>query len=155
MIQTKNLTWLDLKEVDNIPKQLQNWLDDNQSLTAKLKAKYDDFSVNLLTQIQKKPHTNETVLLGDQQAIIREVELLGDQQVLVFARSVIPVTTDTERLLSIGSKPLGEILFDDPTITRSTMQITKAGNIWGRRSLFNVGKTQILVSEFFLEALYA
>lgn len=155
MIQTQNLTWFDLSEVNNIPDPLQNWLDDDQSLTAKLKAKYDDFCVNLISQTQKKPHANETALLGDQQAMIREVELLGNQQALVFARSVIPITADTESLLRIGAKPLGEILFDDPSITRGAMQIAKAGNIWGRRSLFNVGKTQILVSEFFLEALYA
>ena len=155
MIQTQNLTWFDLSEVNDVPDPLQNWLDDDQSLTAKLKAKYDDFCVNLISQTQKKPHANETALLGDQQAMIREVELLGNQQALVFARSVIPITADTESLLRIGAKPLGEILFDDPSITRGAMQIAKAGNIWGRRSLFNVGKTQILVSEFFLEALYA
>lgn len=155
MIQTKNLTWVNLEEVGNIPKPLQNWLDDNQSLTAKLKAKYDDFSVNLITQTQKKPHASEAELLGGESAIIREVELVGKAQILVFARSVIPITADTEPLLSIGTKPLGEILFNDPNITRSTMQITQADNIWGRRSLFKVGKTQILVSEFFLEALYA
>ena len=155
MIQTQNLTWFDLSEVNDVPDPLQNWLDDDQSLTAKLKAKYDDFCVNLISQTQKQPHTNETALLGNQQAMIREVELLGNQQALVFARSVIPITADTESLLRIGAKPLGEILFDDPSITRGAMQIAKAGNIWGRRSLFNVGKTQILVSEFFLEALYA
>ena len=155
MIQTQNLTWFDLSEVNDVPDPLQNWLDDDQSLTAKLKAKYDDFCVNLISQTQKTPHTNETALLGDQQAMIREVELLGNQQALVFARSVIPITADTESLLRIGAKPLGEILFDDPSITRGAMQIAKADNIWGRRSLFNVGKTLILVSEFFLEALYA
>jgi chorismate--pyruvate lyase len=83
------------------------------------------------------------------------VELLGNQQAAVFARSIIPITSDTENLRSIGGKPLGEILFNDVNIVRGKLQITQAGNIWGRRSTFTIGGTKLLVSEFFLEGLYA
>lgn len=73
----------------------------------------------------------------------------------MLARSVIPITNDTKDLLTIGSKPLGEVLFNDTSITRGSLQITHTGSTWGRRSTFTIGTTKLLVSEFFLEKLYA
>ena len=156
MINTQDLIWQSLERAHDVPDAIMYWLDDNQSLTAKLKRKFDDFAVDVLLQTQLEPHENETTLLsfkGD--SIIREVELLGNDQVMVFARSVIPITNDTKNLLMIGSKPLGEVLFNDPTITRGPLQITHTGSTWGRRSTFTIGTTKLLVSEFFLECLYA
>ena len=156
MINTQDLIWQSLKQARDVPNAVMYWLDDDQSLTAKLKRKFDDFAVNVLLQTQLEPHQNEVAILdftGD--SIIREVELLGNTQVMVFARSVIPITNDTKDLLSIGSKPLGEVLFNDPTIIRGPLQITHTGSTWGRRSIFTIGTTKLLVSEFFLECLYA
>ncbi|HIM58088.1 MAG TPA: chorismate lyase [Gammaproteobacteria bacterium] len=156
MIKTQDLLWQNLDQARGVPDDAMYWLDDSRSLTAKLKTKFDDFAVNVVSQTQLKPHQNESDVLGFKgDSVIREVELLGDTQVMVFARSVIPITKDTKDLLSIGSKPLGEVLFNDPTITRGQLQVTHTGNTWGRRSTFNIGSTKLLVSEFFLEALYA
>lgn len=156
MINTQALIWNDLSNVSHVPQSALDWLIDERSLTAKLKQQFDDFSVNVLSQTQAKPHKNEHHLLdfkGD--VIIREVELLGNNQVRVLARSVIPITVDTLNLRAIGSKPLGELLFNDARIKRGQLQITHTGKIWGRRSTFRIGTTQLLVSEFFLECLYA
>jgi chorismate--pyruvate lyase len=156
MINTQDLIWKSLEQAHDVPDNIMHWLDDDQSLTAKLKRKFDDFAVNVLLQTQLEPHVNETTLLSFKgNSIIREVELLGNGQVIIFARSVIPITNDTKDLLIIGSKPLGEVLFNDPTITRGPLQITHTGNTWGRRSTFTIGTTKLLVSEFFLECLYA
>ncbi|RUM81207.1 MAG: chorismate lyase [Candidatus Thioglobus sp.] len=156
MINTQDLTWENLTNTSNVPESVLGWLDDEQSLTAKLKQKFDDFSVNVLSQIQTTPHNNENEMLDfEGQSVIREVQLLGNHQVVVFARSVIPVTGDTQAILKIGSKPLGEILFNDPDIKRGQLQITHTGSTWGRRSTFTIGTTKLLVSEFFLECLYA
>ena len=156
MINTQDLTWENLTNTSNVPESVLGWLDDEQSLTAKLKQKFDDFSVNVLSQIQTTPHNNENEMLDfEGQSVIREVQLLGNHQVVVFARSVIPVTGDTQAILKIGSKPLGEILFNDPDIKRGQLQITHTGGTWGRRSIFTIGTTKLLVSEFFLECLYA
>lgn len=155
-INTSALTWQDLSATDNLPESALKWLDDSQSLTLRLKQKFDDFSVNVLSQTRGKPHTNECEKLGfEGRALIREVELLAAGQVMVFARSIIPITTDTQHLSSIGSAPLGEILFNDANIKRGALQITQIKNIWGRRSIFTIGTTQLLVSEFFLPCLYA
>ncbi len=155
-MRTQNLIWTELVDINNIPKVVFLWLDDTQSLTAKLKQKFDDFSVNVLSQEQGNPYANEGDAIDfSGQCMIREVELLGGGQAVVFARSIIPVTKDTENLLKIGTKPLGEILFNDVNIQRGQLQITHANKIWGRRSTFIVGNTRVLVSEFFLKALYA
>ncbi len=156
MINTQDLVWQDLNQDLDVPETVLVWLDDSQSLTAKLKQKFNDFSVNVLSQVQANPHANEKDVLDfEAQSVVREVELLGNGQVVVFARSVIPITNDTKDLLTIGSKPLGEALFNDPSITRGQLQITHTGSTWGRRSTFNIGSTKLLVSEFFLESLYA
>ncbi len=156
MINTRDLIWQSLDQAHDVPDAVMHWLDDSRSLTTKLKTKFDDFAVNVVSQTQLKPHQNETAVLGfEGDSIIREVELLGSNQVMVFARSVIPVTNDTKGLLGIGSKPLGEILFNNPSIIRGQLQITHTGSVWGRRSTFTIGTTKLLVSEFFLEVLYA
>ena len=156
MINTQDLIWQSLEQAHDVPDAIMYWLDDNQSLTAKLKRKFDDFAVDVLLQTQLEPHENETTLLGFKgESIIREVALLGDDQIMVFARSVIPITNDTKDLLMIGSKPLGEVLFNDSAIIRGPLQITHTGSTWGRRSTFTIGTTKLLVSEFFLERLYA
>ena len=73
----------------------------------------------------------------------------------VFARSVIPHTDDTNIILKIGSKPLGEILFNDPNIKRGQLEVGEFNNVWARRSTFSIGITNLLVTEIFLETLYA
>ena len=97
-------------------------------------------------------------MLGSNQIqtfIVREVELIGYGQPVVFARSVIPKNTDTDNILTIGSKPLGEILFNDPTIARGQLEVGSYNNTWARRSTFTIAETKLLVSEIFLEELYA
>lgn len=155
MLKTKNLIWVDLAKA-NVPQPALNWLIDEQSLTAKLKQKYPDFAVKVLSQSEQKPHSNEINAIGfDGKTIIREVALLGNKQAVVFARSIIPVSADTKNLRKIGSKPLGEALFNDPDIHRHGLEITHIGDIWGRRSIFISAKTKLLVCEFFLVNLYA
>jgi len=45
------------------------------------------------------------ILAYDGICVEREVELLGDGNAVVYARSVIPKTIDTVKLLNIGTKP--------------------------------------------------
>ncbi len=154
MIDSQNLTWTDLRQADNIPSSVLEWLDDGQSLTAKLQQKFDDFTVNVLSQQPGNPYANEVGLLGfNGPSIIRQVELLGGGQVVVFARSVIPINDDTQSLLQIGSRPLGDILFNDVNVKRGKLQISHTGDIWARRSTFSINTTKVLVSEFFLKQL--
>ncbi len=156
MINTKNLIWQDINQTSGVPSNITAWLNDDKSLTSKLKQKFADFSVKVLSQQQGYPHADETSVLNNKdKCVIREVALLGGGNVVVFARSIIPITPATQKILNIGSKPLGEILFNDNNINRETIQITHTNNIWGRRSIFSIDNTQLLVCEFFMEELYA
>ena len=80
---------------------------------------------------------------------------LHSKNPVVFARSVIPQTQDTNAILKIGSRPLGEILFNDPNIKRGHLEVGDFNNVWARRSTFTIGVTKLLVTEIFLETLYA
>ena len=158
MFNPEKFKWRVFDPKEQIPEYVSKWLLDSQSLTYKLKDKYSDFKVNVLSQEQNKPYECELKLLGaatNLTIIVREVELLGSQKPVVNARSLIPLTDDTIDILKIGSRPLGEILFNDPEIKRGHLEVGSYNNSWARRSTFIIGKTNLLVTEIFLESLYA
>jgi chorismate--pyruvate lyase len=104
-----------------------------------------------------------------QQALVREVILLGCDTPWVFARSVIPLSTLTGRLRSLSkldNRPLGALLFQDPNLQRSNMEVARISSqhrylppslkashqeCWGRRSKFLLDNKPLLVSEVFLD----
>ena len=158
MFNPEKFKWRIFDPKEQIPEYVSKWLLDSQSLTYKLKDKYSDFKVNVLSQEQNKPYECELKLLGaatNLTIIVREVELLGSQKPVVNARSLIPLTDDTIEILKIGSRPLGEILFNDPEIKRGHLEVGSFNNSWARRSTFTISKTNLLVTEIFLESLYA
>jgi chorismate--pyruvate lyase len=158
MFNPDKFEWRVFDPEEKIPEHVSRWLLDGQSLTYKLKEKYNDFRVNVLSQEQNSPYECELKLLGsltNLAIIVREVELLGSQRPVVNARSLIPLTNDTIDILKIGSRPLGEILFNDPEIKRGHLEVGSFNNSWARRSTFTIGKTNLLVTEIFLESLYA
>ena len=156
MMDLSRLKWHDIDYFDDIPEKALFWIRDDQSLTQKLKKRYQDFRVEVHKQEELEIYKHEIDQLGnEEQFIVREVFLCGDNEPVVFARSVIPKNTKTDSIMKIGNKPLGEILFTDPNILREPIEITFQNNIWGRRSVFVMNNSRILVSEFFLEKIYA
>ena len=156
MMDLSKLNWRDIDYFQDIPEKVLFWIRDDQSLTQKLKKRYPDFRVEVHKQDELEIYNHEINQLGNEENfIVREVSLYGDNQPVVFARSVIPKNTKTDLIMKIGNKPLGEILFTDPNILREPIEITFQNNIWGRRSVFVMNKSRILVSEFFLEKIYA
>ena len=160
---------------EKIPAHIQHWLFDSSSLTAKLIAACPGrFSVELIEQKKAIPRLDEAKVLhlrSRQLAVIRQVVLHCDQQSWVYARTVIPMTTlqgSLRRLVTLGRKPLGAVLFADKSIQRGGVevavikpchQITQylslslQKNMWGRRSVFSKQNKSLLVSEFFLPEL--
>jgi len=156
MMDLSKLNWHDIDYFDDIPEKALFWIRDDQSLTQKLKKRYPDFRVEVHKQEEASIYNHEISQIGNEENfIVREVSLYGDNQPVVFARSVIPKNTKTDLIMKIGNKPLGEILFTDPNILREPIEITFQNNIWGRRSVFVMNDSRILVSEFFLEEIYA
>ena len=155
-----------------MPENLVPWLIDNGSLTRKLVAlSKDQFEVEVLRQEVATPDAAEANALKITQqtpVMIREVVLKGRGRPWVFARSILPMTTMTGRLAglrTLSNQPLGELLFQDPSMTREPLEMAclparilsvpaalAAGDepLWARRSVFFLDRKPLLVSEVFL-----
>jgi chorismate--pyruvate lyase len=107
-------------------------------------------------------------------ALVRDVVLLCDDAPWVFARTLIPVSTlkgPARRLMLLGEKPLGAVLFSDPKVIRGNTLFARLTpghtlfdvacehlehqpeRLWGRRTLFYLANRPILVNELFLPEL--
>jgi chorismate--pyruvate lyase len=124
-----------------------------------------------------RAHTDETALLGlsrQQRAYVRDVTLLCDNQVVVFAHSVLPRTSlrgAWNGISRLGSRPLGEALFNNPRIRRQALAYCKltarhplfrrindhqpqhTRHLWARRSVFCLAGRPLLVTEVFLPSI--
>ena len=159
----------------HVPVEIQTWLFDPASLTARLKQKCSaDFRVEVLSQTIQKPRLDELKVLGiktGNYALVRQVRLCCGPACWVYARTVIPFSTlkGKQRIYAnLGARPLGAMLFADRTMKRDQVTVTSlnAGQlpgglgldaddtVWGRRSVFRVGGKPLLVSEYFLPALF-
>ena len=158
-----------------IPAGVRSWLFDSSSLTARLtRLCPGKFRVVLLSQAVMRPTLDEIKALdlasGDS-ALIREVHLCCVGKPVVYARTVIPLSTLTGAQRSygnLGNRPLGAMLFADRTMKREEVMVSrlmpgdalysKTGiakqAVWGRRSVFRVGRKPLLVSEYYLPALF-
>lgn len=162
----------------NIRAEHRSWLLDAGSLTARLRAIcHVNFAVHVRTQSWGKPLRSEQRELDCERnpwSFIREVILQCDEEPVVFARTVVPSTTlnkGQRRLLRLGSKPLGELLFRDRKMERDGIEVTylkpgdvlfhralgpagDVGGIWGRRCVFRLHGQPLLVNEIFLPNLF-
>ena len=156
-----------------IPPLLLPWLFDASSLTARMiELCGQDFSVQVISQHWQKLEAKEAsamALKNVRSALVRQVLLCCGDQPLVYARTVIPVTTiqgAQRRYANMGNRPLGAMLFADRTMRREEVQVallpaehevnkyTKSAEpVWGRRSVFRVSGKPLLVSEYFLPDL--
>jgi chorismate--pyruvate lyase len=161
-----------------LPEQWRDWLLDRSSLTLRLQhACVGQFRVELLSQQLERPMLSEARALGrppHELALVRQVRLLCDDQPWVFARTIIPLPSlrrGLRQLALLGNRPLGAVLFADPTMQRSAVEVARvsqgkrlftravkgsnstASEIWGRRSVFTLRGQPLLVSEFFLPPL--
>ena len=162
----------------DVPEPVLRWLLDPASLTRRIQsACHGCFRVEVLFQGWARPQHNETRELGmrtGSSGFVREVHLLCDGRPWVFARTIIPRTTLTgprRCLTRLKSRPLGAVLFADPSMQRGPVEIARLSpcdklyptairhltqrpeTIWGRRSLFTLGGKPLLVSEIFLPGI--
>ncbi len=157
-----------------IPVALRPWLLDEGSLTERLLAASDgDFAVEVLSQQAQLPYLSEACQLNMRNrelALVREVLLICCGVPWVYARSILPMSTLTGRqraLRKLNNQPLGALLFNDPGMQRSPMQLAcltrdnatlpaaigdVSHPVWGRRSVFTLDQKPLLVSEIFLPA---
>lgn len=163
----KQLTAIDLAA------DIRGWLLDDGSLTGRLIDQHRGlFQVRRLYQGWEVPLASERRLLDiphRQLAIVREVALQQGGETVVFARSVLPISSLTGRLAHLRrlqNKPLGAILFKHASMRRSPFEVARiAGDCdyiptslhqeqaaWARRSRFSIDGANLMVSEVFLQA---
>lgn len=162
-----------------MPRNLRGWLCDRGSLTARLKAHCRRFSVVPLATGLARPNLDEHALLNTRVgtlAYVREVLLLCDDVPVVFAHSVLPCRSlagPWHGLARLGSRPLGEALFNDHRIERRPLafRTVRSGHpllralarhtsvqhatLHARRSVFCLARQPLLVTEVFLPEIVA
>lgn len=155
----------------------QDWLIEAGSLTAKLKARYADFKVEPVKLAYVKAGLDECSGLSlkpQAHALVRDVLLYGNGRPVVFAHSVLPVSSlrgDWHGLGRLGNQPLGEALFANPKVQRTPLMFKKLHQqhalyqkaapyltalpayYWARRSIFTLNCANILVTEVFLPTI--
>ena len=156
--------------------EIKKWLFDSGSLTTRLISHCDKkFSVNVLSMSRATPTPDEIKVLNlkpRSQAIIRQVLLLCGDRPVVYARTIIPLSSmrgSLRGIVLLGNQSLGAVLFADKKMQRKPMQVTSVKaqhkfqkwmqytgekTVWGRRSVFVLKKQNLLVSEFFLPELF-
>ena len=119
----------------------------------------EDFELSLIRdeidkvdEIDKKYLDNE---VGDIK--VREVILLGNKIPKVYAKSLIPVNTienGFSKLGSLGTKPLGDILFEKNIFNKIEVVYSTFSNeisiFWGRKTKYLVRSLPFSVMEIFL-----
>lgn len=168
MLESRSMKWQPCLPIHPVePKALKGWLLDRGSLTDRLvKKSGGQFQVHVLRQSWGRMRRDEACLLNMKQrqaALVREVILQGGGQPWVYARSVLPAKSlerSLRHLKHLGSQPLGAVLFSDPHMERSTIEIALLSPaelsvpvsqpVWGRRSVFYLHHQPLLVSEIFL-----
>lgn len=175
----KSVFWKPARLIQRISRSahIRAWLSTPDSLTAHLRQTCPHLSVRVLSEILERPLADESIALGlpnNDQAWVRTVLLQCGLQNWVYARTVIPNLTSENpwaSLQQLGTKPLGEVLFELPSIQRSPFEFSRqALNHWpglteqltaeevdspgyARRSIFTQKNAPLLLTEVFLPGL--
>tara|TARA_B100001758_G_C18391882_1_gene603425 strand:- start:997 stop:1494 length:498 start_codon:yes stop_codon:yes gene_type:complete len=152
--------WISNKAMQNKlqNKLIKSWLLEEGPITSRIKSN-ETFKLNLLKERIEKVEQIEMDFLGKNlgQIKIREVILFGDEEPRVFARSLIPVKTIDQglsKLGELGTKPLGDILFEKEIFKKIDIVFAKFENskniFWGRKTKYLVKTLPLSVMEVFL-----
>lgn len=161
-MQAKRINnWLsDSQLKTHLKKQnILEWLNEEGSITAKISSD-SKFKLEILSDDLGIAEDEEYLALdiASEEVRIREVVLYGDLVPLVYARSIIPNLTSSKGypgLGTIGSKPLGDLLFQSELFIKTRREFaqfeTSSGEvIWGRRTHYLVQGYPLSVMEVFL-----
>ena len=153
-------SWISYHEMNDElhNKYIKSWLQEDGPITKRIKSS-EAFKLNLLIDEIDKVEDSEADFLGENLGMIktREVILMGNEEPKVFARSLIPLITIEKgfaKLGELGTKPLGDILFEKKIFKRTKIVFAKFRNdkklYWGRKSKYIVNNHPLSVMEVFL-----
>jgi len=171
--QPLKMIWL-THPPEEVSAPLKAWLTHSHSLTQRLKSACDEFGVRILKEAWGSASTEEYTLLGsnsNERIQTREVHLCCNGTPWVYSKTLFPESALNDKktkLLNLGEKPLGEVLFANPNTKRGpigfkrlhkedTLYQNALKNIdsnpdvlWARRSVFTIENKNLLVYEVFL-----
>jgi chorismate--pyruvate lyase len=159
--------WRPAAELDLALTQ-RDWLLNTASLTARLKALPGDFSLQLRLETSIELPNALANRWRCATGVVREVVLKVANVPCVYAQSFIPTSTvlALTPLAALGDKPLGEFIFQQPSLARGDIEVAEFAEglllptlgaqaaLYGRRSLFTLDNHQLLVQELFLPGLF-
>ena len=161
-MQAKRINnWLNNAQLKSCLKKqnILEWLNEEGSITAKISSD-SKFKLKILSDDIGNAEDEEYLALNipSQKVRIREVILYGDLVPLVYARSIIPNQTSSKGypgLGSIGSKPLGDLLFQSELFIKAHREFAQFQTpdkevVWGRRTHYLVRGYPLSVMEVFL-----
>lgn len=161
------------------PRQLYPLLTTTGSLTKQIEAQFGPLRVQQISESWQLANQDEAQILNlrtKRTGWIRNVVLFQEETPLVYAHSVVTrseLKTPFRLIRQAGKRPLGALLFSNPRIQRSAIAWRRLdhrhplwqaihiqfptiyGTLWARRSLFQLLRHQLLVTEVFLPALSA
>jgi chorismate--pyruvate lyase len=113
----------------SLPTPLKAWLLDEGSLTARLKNHCGNFQVKVIGEQQQSCSAAEScdLIKVGEPVLVREVILYCDDVPQVFARSLLPLAslTGAEQILAnLGEQPLGQVLFNNPSLQRLRLELS-------------------------------
>jgi chorismate--pyruvate lyase len=170
-------------DLSSIAEPLKTWLLDEGSLTARLKAQCRDFRVEVIGEQKQLCSSDEacSLIKSGEPILVREVILYCDNVPQVFARSLLPLSSLTgkeQALEHLGTQPLGQVLFNNPSLKRQRLEVSAFSTdssvaklaesfdsrnsvavdnalLWGRRSIFMLENKPLMVAEVFLPDAFA
>lgn len=140
----------------------QNWLTYPHSLTKKLRTQtHNTISHHLLYDDWGTADDASLTLLNakqDEKTWIRRIEFHHNNTPWISAVVTIPessITDETIELSHIGKQAIGDILFQDPSLTRSAFSFCKINDLqFTRHSLFHYKQKPLLIIETFFPAFF-
>ncbi len=153
-----------------IPQALLPWISCQTSLTEQLQQfTGQPVTVEVLSE-QPAQLGDDAVLIGQQPSShgqSRCIYLRSDDQRWIAAKTLVPAAVwQQQALQQLGTKPIGSLLFDEPKNSLRHIEVCRMlespkefsdwtqCTIWGRRSVFYLNHSQILIYEYFSERLY-
>ena len=137
---------------------IRSWLLEDGPITERIKLK-NKFKLKLLKDEVSNIDRSDEDFLGNisGRVKVREVILMANNVPKVFARSLIPEITiehGLSKLGSLGSTPLGDILFEKEIFKKIEVLYSKfivnKEIFWGRKTKYSVKNLPISVMEVFL-----
>ena len=138
--------------------EIKSWLLEEGPITKRIKSN-KEFKLKLIQDEVSAVDESEKQFINYNSTNIRvrEVLLFGDEIPMVFARTIIPISTIEEGLAdlgTLGNKPLGDILFEKDVFLKEDVLYASFMNedklFWGRKRKYSVKGYPFSVMEVFL-----